>query len=372
MNRYYLGLNAGGPKISECLFARGTSKDLRDLSEYLAGRYKGTAMLCKNGRSALCLALKSYFDFGDKILVNGFTCYAVYQAVIEAGMTPVFVDINARDLNFDEKTLEAPWKGAAVHANRIKGIIVQNSLGNPVDIEMVEKFAKKHGLLIIEDLAHSAGVRYLDGREVGTVGVAAALSFGKDKAINTIFGGAVVLRTPVKHEIEAPFKIPRLSDHLRARFYPFFCGICRGLNGVHLGGAMMKFFLLVHWVERSADNKLDLERLPSKFQAKLALSQFKKFRHRGEGKLREFYLVKNRAEVLKKLRDNGYFFDSFWYEKPVSPARYYKEVKFPEKDCPVSMEITKEIINFPKYYSEKELAAAREIIKPYLIGGQND
>ena len=372
MKRYYLGLNANGPKASDCLFSRGTAGDLRALSEYLAERYQGEAILTKNGRSALALALKAYLEPGDKVIVNAFTCYAVYEAVMAAGMAPVFVDINPETLNFDAKTLEEPWKGAAVHANRIKGIIVQNSLGNPVDIEMVERFAKKHGLTIFEDLAHSAGVRYPDGREIGTVGVAAALSFGKDKAVNTISGGAVILRETPKYEVEAPFKAPRLSDHLRARFYPMFCSVSRGLNTIHLGGIMMRALIKIHFVERSADNKLDFERRLSKFQAKLALEQFKKFHHRGEGKLREFYLVKNREKVLAKLRKNGYFFDAFWYEKPVSPARYYKEVKFPEKTCPNSVKLTKEIINFPLYYTPEELTAAHEIVKPYLIGRDHD
>lgn len=372
MKRYYLGLNANGPSIKDGLFSRGNSQDLRELSEYIAGRYKGATMLTKNGRSALAIALKSYFEFGDKIIVNAFTCHAVYEAVVEAGLVPVFADIDEKTLNFNPKTLNVFWEGAAIHANRIKGIIIQNSLGNPVDIEQIEKFAKKRGLTIIEDLAHCAGVRYPDGREIGTVGVATALSFGKDKAVNTISGGAVVLRETPKHEVEAPFKAPRISDHLRARFYPFFCAMCRGLNGIHLGGVMMRILIKIHWVERSADNKLNLIRRPSKFQARLALPQFKKFRHRGEGKLREFYLVKNRTEVLKKLRDNGYFFDAFWYEKPVSPERYYKDLKFPEKTCPVAVKITKEIINFPNYYTKEELAPAMEIIKPYLIGRGND
>lgn len=372
MKRYYLGLNANGPKAKDCLFSRGTSGDLRELSEFLATRYKGEAILTKNGRSALAMALRAYLEPGDKVIVNGFTCYAVYEAIIAAGMAPVFVDINEETLNFDVKTLEEPWKGAAVHANRIKGIIIQNSLGNPVDIEAIEKFAKKHGLTMIEDLAHSAGVRYPDGREIGTVGVAAALSFGKDKAINSISGGAVILRETPKYEIEAPFKAPRLSDHLRARFYPTFCSMCKGLNGVHLGGMMMRCLIKIHWVERSADNSLDFERRLSKFQARLALLNFKKFHHRGEGKLREFYLVKNRGQVLKKLRDAGYYFDAFWYEKPVSPARYYKEIKFPEKTCPNAVKITKEIINFPLYYTPAELQKAHEIIKPYLIGREHD
>lgn len=372
MKRYYLGLNANGPKASRCLFMRGNSGDLRLLSDFLAKRYGGTTMLTKNGRSALTIALESYFEPGDKIIVNAFTCYAVYEAVIEAGMVPVFADIDEKTLNFNEKTLDVFWEDTATHANRIKGIIVQNSLGNPVDMEKIEKFAKKRDLLIVEDLAHSAGIKYHDGREAGTVGVATALSFGKDKSINAISGGAVILREPVKHEVEAPVKAPRLSDYLRSRFYPFFCTICRGLNNVHLGGVLMKILIKIHWVERSADNKLSLTRRLAKFQARLALGDFQKFYHHNEGVLRGFYLVNNRAEVLAKLRKAGYFFDSFWYEKPVSPERYYKEIKFPEKSCPVAMKVTKEIINFPVYYTKKDLKEAHEIIEPYLIGGENE
>lgn len=338
---------------------------MRDLSEFLAGKFVGAPMLTKNGRSALALALKSYFNGGDKIIVNGFTCYAVYEAVKEAGMTPVFADINEKTLNFDVETLATLLKSTT--GRGAKGLIVQNTLGNAVEMEKIEKFAREHDLVIIEDLAHSAGVKYFDGRLAGTVGAATVLSFGKDKSVNAISGGAVVLRTPVKHEIEAPSKIPQISDHLRARFYPFFCAICRGLNGVHLGGILMRFLMRIHWVELSADNRLDLKRRLSKFEARLALEQLKKLHKRGEPVLRDFYLVRDRAEVLKKLRAAGYFFDAFWYERPVSPERYYKEVQFPEKKCPVAVKVSQEIINFPKYYSAAELKPALEIIKPYLV-----
>lgn len=365
MKRYYLGLNANGPKTRECLFTHGSTKAVRELSEFLAKKYQGTPIFCKNGRSALALVLKAYFNGGDKIIVNGFTCYAVYDAVKKAGMTPIFADINKENLNFDVKTLEGLISSTTGRTAR--GIIVQNTLGNTVDIEKIKKFAKKHNLVIIEDLAHSAGAKYYSGIEVGTVGDGVALSFSRDKAINSITGGAVILRAPVKHETTAPFKSPRISEVLRARFYPLLSGMSRGLNSVHLGGALMRFFLKVHWVERSADNKTDLKRRPPKFVAKIALKQIKGFRHRGQGQIRDFYLVRDREEVLKKLREAGYYFDSFWYEKPVSPARYYKEVHFPEQKCKVAVEVSKQIINFPKYYSAKELEPALEIIKPYLI-----
>lgn len=360
--RYYLGLNAGGPKALKTLFLHGTNADLRELSDYLAKKYQGTAILTKNGRSALALALKAYFDNGDKIIVTGFTCHAVFEAVTEAGMVPIFADINKEDLNFDITTLE---KLVTRNGSRIKGIIVQNTLGNPVDMAAIEAFSQKHGLVIIEDLAHSVGVRYPDGRLAGTVGVATVFSFGKDKIINAISGGALVLRAPEKHEIKAPLHLPHFSDHLRAKFYPLLAAICRGLNYLHLGGVFMRLFQKIHWVEKSADNRLDLRCRLSKFEAKLALEQLRGIK-RGT-RLRDFYLVKDRERVLRELRAAQFFFDGFWYEKPISPARYYKEVKFPEKDCPVAVEVSNTIVNVPKYYKKSELAPALEIIKSYLI-----
>ena len=357
---YFLGLAANKKEAFKHLFTHGSKQDLAKLKGFLSEKYEGEAVLAKNGRSALALALKAYFDKGDKVLVNGFTCFAVYEAVRAAELEPVFVDINRADLNFDEKTLRAAMEPG------VKGVIVQNSLGNPVEMTKIEKFTKENELLIIEDLAHCVGVKYKDGREAGTVGVATALSFGKDKSIDTISGGAVIFRAPKKHEVKMPSKSPRKADNFRARMYPMFGRMCRRLTRVHLGGVMMKFLLKTHQVERSADNKLDLERGIAKFEAKLALEQLQQLKKSGEPPIREFFLVKNRNEVLQKLKVAGYYFDGFWYEKPVSPNRYYKKVHFPEDKCPVAVEVSEKIINFPTYYNKSELDAACKIVKEYL------
>lgn len=390
--QYFLGLAAGFSRTAriEHTFCVGREKDRQELARYLEKKYgvnaraenkeklaqtgknsgtivseqaknvEGRAILCKNGRSALCLALKAYFDRGDKVLVNGFTCYAVVEAMKKAGLTPVFADISREDLNFNAGTLEKVAGGA-------RGIIIQNSLGNPVDILAIEKFAREQNLILIEDLAHSAGRKYRDGREMGTVGAATVLSFGKDKVIDTISGGAVILRDPCKNAIAAPLKLPKLSDHLRARFYPLLGAICQGLTRVHLGGVLMRGLVKIHWVEKSADNRLDLERKISKFEAKLALKQLKSLS--GRAPIREFYLVDDRDKVLRELRRAGYYFDGFWYEKPVSPERYYKKVHFPEKNCPEAVFVAEHIVNFPKYYTKKELEQARKIVEQHLVQG---
>ena len=402
MKHYFLGLasNYTWKHRLQHTFVVGRKKDCLELESYLAKRYSGDAILCKNGRSALALALKAYFEPGDAILVNGFTCYAVYEAVKAAKLVPIFVDISKDDLNFSDKALVAACpsdtlraaqakssrsaehiatkalpadglKSTDIHApnkttsdSLVRGIIIQNTLGNPVDIVAIEKFAKKHDLKIIEDLAHCTGVKYPDGREAGTVGVATALSFGKDKSIDTISGGAVIFRSEASPH--KPQRSPRPSDHLRARFYPLFGAIAQGLSYVHLSGAWMRLLIRLHWIEKSADNKLDLTRKISKFQAKMALRQLKALKKSGEPPLREFYLVKDREEVLDGLKKAGYYFTGFWYEKPVSPKRYYKKVHFPEEACPNAVFVSEHIVNLPTHYSKKALELARKIIKEHL------
>ena len=370
MKRYFLGMAATyrGRDVFRHLFAVGRKKHCGKLCAYLKERYEGDAILCKNGRSALAIALKSYFEPGDAVIVNGFTCYAVYEAVQAAGLVPIFADITKEDLNFDINTLDAAIKSRQVKVSqdKIKGIIIQNSLGNPVSVVSIEQFAEKHGLTIIEDLAHCAGVKYPDGRECGTVGAAAAFSFGKDKVIDTISGGAVVLRAPVKHRIKAPSKLPKFSDHLRARFYPLFGWTCRKLTFLHLGGVLMKILVAIHFVEKSADNRLDLKRKISKFEAKLALKQFKNLRKSGELPIREFCFVKERDTVLKKLAKAGFYFDGLWYKQPVSPERYYKKLGFPEHDCPTAVSVAEHVINFPNYYRRSDLMPAIDIVREYL------
>ncbi len=366
---YFLGLAAGNKHPYRQLLMKSSDKDLADLTDYLSERYDGEAMLCKNGRSALTLALKAYFNEGDAVIINGFTCYAVYEAVKAAGLTPIFADISEDDLNFNVETLEKLWgkskKKSPILDNPISGIIVQNTLGNTIDMKTLERFAGRHGLIIIEDLAHAVGVEYPDGREVGTVGAATVLSFGKDKAIDAVSGGAVVFRHPRRHEVEAPNKVLPISNYLREKWYPVFGLWCRRLTRLKLGGILMKVLIGLHFVERSADNKLNLKYLPTSFEAKLALEQLKKIKENSK-KVREYYLVHNRDDVLMKLKKAGYYFSGFWYEKPVSPERYYKKVHFDEEACPIAVEVSQKIINLPNYYSKSELEPAVKIIEEYL------
>ena len=129
----------------------------------------------------------------------------------------------------------------------------------------------------------------------------------------------------------------------------------------------MRFLIRTHCVERSADSKLDLERRPAYFGAKLAYAQLYGLKRPQDWRLRDFELVDNRDATLKELRAAGYYFDGFWYERPVSPERYYKKVHFDEKSCPIATEVARQIVNLPVYYDKKDLVDAWAIINKHSI-----
>ena len=364
MSRYFLGMAATYRlrDVFRQLFTVGRQKDCDKLCAYLKERYEGEAILCKNGRSALAIALKSYFDPGDAVIVNGFTCQAVIQGVKAGGMKPVFADIDLGNLNF---TVESIKK---VLTEKTQAIIVQNTLGNMAPIQEIEKFAKRHKLIIIEDLAHCTGRKYDDGREAGMVGDITVFSFGKEKTIDVINGGAAAFRKSSAEVVKLPKLKPPFIEVLRARLYPTFGAMCRGLSYVRMDGFLMWLLLATRLVKKSADGEVDYDkRRLSYFQAKLALEQLRQREKIGKKPLREFYLVESRAEVLEKFKKAGYYFSGFWYETPVAPARYYKSANFPEQKCPNAVFASKHIVNLPNYYTKRELEKAKRILMCYVM-----
>ncbi len=369
--------NYSAGQVLRHLFAWGSQNDSNKLRTALAEKYGAkpeNVALYHTGRSALAVALRSVAK-GEPhyVITPGLTCIAVIRAIKAAGCTPVFVDIDVKNLEYNYTKLEqklselstkspkAIDKNDKVCYNRII-VLVQNTLGISWRVDRLERLAQKYHATLVEDLAHSAGRVYPDGREVGTVGAATALSFGKGKAIDTISGGAVILRD---HTVVAqPTSKPKFSDRLRDRWYPLFGAISRALWRIGLGKYLMGAFVKLHWVQRSADAELDLNHRLTHWQAKLALRQLEQL---PTTPLREYCLVRDRSKLLSKLQQNGYNFDGIWYDTPVSPRRYAKEADFPASACPETVKISEQIINFPTWYAPAKLEKAYEIIKEYEL-----
>lgn len=383
----WLGLasNYSARDILRHSFAVGTNRDYLALESALSDRYSvplAQTTLIYSGRSALALALLSFKEAGllksgDRVGVNAFTCHAVIQAVRAADLEPYYLDLTTNDTpNFSLPLLESALKSDP----RLRAVIAQNTFGLPLNDRELLALKRKYNFLLLEDLAHCAGRFYPSGKEIGTIGDATCLSFGKGKSIDTITGGACLIRTP-NVPFPSTFDKSRLKkrakngDTPRASWYPVFAATARGLSYLHLEKPFLALLLKLKWIERSADTALDLSRTTTNWQAKLALSQLRRLptapKNPAKSLLRDYYLVADRDACLDDLRKHGFRLEEFWYSTPVAPERYYKSLNFPETTCKNAVFFSEHVVNLPTWYNKgnkkQQVAAARKIIKKYRI-----
>lgn len=147
------------------------------------------AYLFGSARSGLYSLLKALaFEDGAEVIVTGFTCDVVPNAVIQAGCRPVYADI-------DSETFCMSFSSASkCITEKTRAIIIQHSFGIPADIDALMKLANEHSLYVIEDCAVSLGSRY-KGQLTGTFGDAAIFSFELSKTITSCRGGLLLINT---------------------------------------------------------------------------------------------------------------------------------------------------------------------------------
>lgn len=350
----------------------GAKKDTARLKNELSKHYKGEVALYRKGRAALAEAIRIATGGQGAVAISGFTCYSVVQAVEAAGCTPVYVDIDRDTLNFTAVKLQAAFKK---HAD-IRAVVVQNSLGIPCDIKGIEKVTSEHRALLIEDLAHSAGAKYASGEEVGTVGDITMLSLGRDKALDTVNGGVLIIRqAELIVQMRQPHDAPSFMNQLRDRIYPLLTWKTRKLFPLKIGKYILGIAYKTNLAVRSADGDVNVREAMPHWLAKRALSELHDLSGVNQQRRKLFSLysayvsgkivpgakqpgavpirvplfVENRAQILAKLKESGYYVEDIWYDRPVSPARLYHKVDFPEADCPVAMEVSRTIMNLPTH-----------------------
>jgi len=152
------------------------------------------AVLAPNGTLALYLGLVATgVNPGDEVIVPDCTFIASANAVIMAGATPVFVDVN--DYNFQIDLSNAD----ALVTKRTVAVMPVHLYGMAANMTEVTAFAQRHGLKVVEDAAQGIGVRY-QGSHVGSFGDAGCFSFFADKTITTGEGGLVACRDEAIYE----------------------------------------------------------------------------------------------------------------------------------------------------------------------------
>ena len=161
---------------------------VRSLEQELAA-YAGVrhGVGVNSGTDALTLALRALgIQAGDEVITTSNTAIPTVSAIVSAGATPRFVDIEADTYLMDVARLEA-----AITA-RTRCILPVYLFGQCADMDTVQAVAGRHGVPILEDCAQSTGAEYL-GRRAGSMSRVAAFSFYPTKILGAYGDGGMVL-----------------------------------------------------------------------------------------------------------------------------------------------------------------------------------
>lgn len=182
---------------------RFTTEFERKLSQFVGAR---SALFVNSGSSANLVALSGLtskklgdraLKTGDEVLTVAMGFPTTVNPIIQNGLRPVVVDIDLDTLDANSARLEEAI------SPRTKAIMMAHTLGNPFDLDTVQRLCKEHNLWLIEDSCDALGSTYR-GQKTGSFGDTATLSFYPAHHITTGEGGAVFVKSPlVKKQVES-------------------------------------------------------------------------------------------------------------------------------------------------------------------------
>ena len=162
------------------------------------------ALAVNNGTSALHLALLACgVGPGDEVITVANTFIATAEAILMAGATPVFAEIESGGFNIDPADFERRITA------RTKAVIPVHLYGQLADMPRILAIASNHGIKVIEDACQAHGASTPDGTRVGLIGDAGCLSFYPTKNVGTVGEGGMVLT----QDAEIAERVRMLRDH---------------------------------------------------------------------------------------------------------------------------------------------------------------
>lgn len=159
-----------------------------ELRKALQQSFSGDVFLFSSGREALAALFRAIkLQCGEEVIMQAYTCVVVPNAVHASGGVPIYSDVDGDTLNLDIEDVERRI------TPRTRAIIAQHTFGIPADLRVLRRLCDERKILLIEDCAHVLPDD--PSSPLARTGDFVILSFGRDKAISGVSGGAVISRT---------------------------------------------------------------------------------------------------------------------------------------------------------------------------------
>jgi len=182
---------------------RFTTNFERSLANFIGTRH---ALFVNSGSSANLVALSALTSKklgeralkpGDEVITVAMGFPTTINPIIQNGLIPVVIDVDLYTLDAKSTLLEEAI------SPKTKAIMMAHTLGNPFDLDTVQRLCKENNLWLVEDSCDALGSTYR-GQRTGSFGDTATLSFYPAHHITTGEGGAVFVKSPlVKKQVES-------------------------------------------------------------------------------------------------------------------------------------------------------------------------
>ena len=301
-------------------------------TEFAAASRVPHAVGVGTGTDAITLALRALdIGPGDEVITPPLSAAYSALAVMMAGARPVFADIDPERLTMDPRATEAAI------TPRTRALLPVHLYGQAADLRPLEALASKHRLALVEDAAQSH-LGTADGRPVGTIGAAAAISFYPTKNLGALGdGGAVLTRDP---QIAA--RIKRLRNGGQTdRYHHEEPGANSRLDEMQAAILRARLPFLARWTERR-------RAIAAKYRAALAGSALHVPREFDKGHVYHLFpvLTEHRDAFQAHMRERGV---ETLIHYPVPIPRQPALASTSPAMCAVADRVCSQIVSLPMY-----------------------
>jgi dTDP-4-amino-4,6-dideoxygalactose transaminase len=276
-----------------------------------------------NGTDALVLVLDALeIGAGDEVVCPSFTFYATAEAIVRAGATPVFADIDPVTLNIDPEDM------AAKVTERTRAIMPVHLFGRPAPLEELVRL----GVPIVEDAAQAFGAS-----GVATTGVASTFSFFPTKNLFALGDGGLVAAT----DEELAERVRMLRFHGSKDKQTFtYVGTNSRLD--ELQAAVLRLFL------GELDGWNRTRREAAARYAELGLGEFCELPEDEPGHVYHMFVVRTpeRARIAEALSSAG-IGNASYYVTPLHLQPALKDLGYEEGSLPETERASRENLALP-------------------------